>query len=71
MYDLSVSQIETPLGVPLEMKVYYDSRNDRGGLSVTSSHKSLLWLSPLTRQSTVILTLHTDEEFVVSLRDAT
>ena len=68
VFDLFVSEIQTPMGLPLELDIDYDASINAGNLAVTTSGEPLLWMSPLTRQSCIILKLPTEEELTITTR---
>jgi hypothetical protein len=66
VFDLTVREIQTPMGLPLELEVFYDASINAGNLAVATAGERLLWTAPLTRQSCIILLLPTQEELTIT-----
>jgi hypothetical protein len=66
VFDLIVDDIQTPMGLPLELSALYDASCDNGNLTISTSGRCLLGMSPLTRRSCCNVILPTDEELTMS-----
>jgi len=66
VFDLTIGDILTPAGLPLEIEIFYDATINAGNLALTTSGESLVWMYPLTRQSCIILKLPTSEELTIT-----
>src|SRR5262249_54139795 len=68
IFDLWVGDMETPMGLPLELDVYYDAGSNAGRMEITTSGLRLMWMAALTRPPSFILLWPTQEELTTPAR---